>query len=343
MQAKRVARVAGAFNTEVEEHFAGTHLNTEQYAIAAFRNLRLNPVAGLLLPHLKEVSLIDHSADKVLIGEYIPSATALTEEGLLQRTRDIMGLQDWKSWRPMKPISKGHSLAKAENLFWEVVTDYVDNFFERRGEEVKEHWWEVYRFSEDLVNHSVPVAFTAEPDRPPKGKRWEDHARRRFDYYSLQYSFDSSLERPVVDGETKAVSRITSATSFEEAGKEDWENLKAACRYAIMMATFMHTWINEHQYDDLGEILYSSGGLRYGEKPEGVMAPEDDYEIAPDLIRSTQMLWFTNFLSRTEYGFITRNEEGDVNPHFARLLEEKRDEFKKLDVDIDAIESRTNI
>jgi hypothetical protein len=73
------------------------------------------------------------------------------------------------------------------------------------------------------------------------------------------------------------------------------------------------------------------------------MAPESDNDIAPDLTRSTQMLWFTNFLSRTEYGFITRNEERDVDPLLIRLLEERREEFKALEVDIDSIESRTNI
>jgi hypothetical protein len=55
------------------------------------------------------------------------------------------------------------------------------------------------------------------------------------------------------------------------------------------------------------------------------------------------MIWFTNFLSRTEFGFITRNEEGDVNPVFLKLLEDKRESFAKLGVDIDKIESRTNI
>jgi hypothetical protein len=55
------------------------------------------------------------------------------------------------------------------------------------------------------------------------------------------------------------------------------------------------------------------------------------------------MLWFTNFLSRTEYGFITRNEERDVDPLLIRLLEERREKFKALEVDIDAIESRINI
>jgi hypothetical protein len=112
---------------------------------------------------------------------------------------------------------------------------------------------------------------------------------------------------------------------------------------AIMMATFSHTWINEHQYDDLGEILYSCGGLRFGEKESGIMAPESDLTIAPDLTRATTMLWFTNLLSRTEYGFITENEEKDIHPFFIDILLQHKEEFAKLGVDIESIESRTNI
>lgn len=341
--AKRVARVTGASNTEIEEHFAGTHLNAEQFAVAAHRNLRLNPVAALLLPHLKEVSLIDHAAGQTLIAGYIPTAMALTKDGIEQRNRDILGFQDWKGWRPMVPLSPAHTYAQAETLFWDVVSVYVDGFFDDWAPAIKAHWFEVYRFSEDLVNHSVPIAFTASQDAPPEGAQWADLARRRFEYHCLQYSFDASLDRPIVGGERKALSRVTTARSFDDAAPEDWQNLKDACKYAIMIATYMHTWINEHQYDDLGEVLYSCGGLRFGSKPEGIMAPESDFEIAPDLTRATQMLWFTNLLSRTEYGFITRNEEGDVNPRFARLLEMRRKEFMALGVDIDKIESRTNI
>ena len=341
--AKRVARVNGAFNTEVEEHFTGTHLNAEQFAVACYRNLKLNPVAALLMPHMKEVALINHTADKNLIGGYIPSATALTEAGLKQRCRDILGVQDWKGWKPMQPLSEAHTCARAETLFWDLVVKYVDDFFDRRADAIKEHWYEIHCFSEDLVNHAVPIAFTAPQDAPPKGKNWKALADRRFKYYCQQYGFDPKLDRPVIDGQTRAVSRITSAQSFGEADPGDWQNLKDACAYAIMIATYMHTWINEHQYDDLGEILYSCGGLRYGDKPEGIMAPESDYSIAPDLVRSTQMLFFTNFLSRTEYGFITVNEENDVNPYFGQLLEEHRAEFAELGVDVDWIESRTNI
>ena len=105
----------------------------------------------------------------------------------------------------------------------------------------------------------------------------------------------------------------------------------------------MHTWVNEHQYEDIGEVLYSSLGLRFGNHEDGIFRPEGDYSISPDLTRATQMMWFSNLLSRTEYGFITRNEENDIDPLFAKLLEKKRAEFKELYVDIDNIESRTNI
>lgn len=343
LQAKRIARVAGAFCTEVEEHFAGTHLNAEQYSIAAYRNLRLNPVAGLLLPHLKEVSLINHTANKELIHGYIPTATALTYAGLQQRTRDILGLQDWRGWRPMKAISPAHTCAEAESLFWDVLGEYVDEFFRLHEDGIKTHWGEIQRFADDLVTHSVPVFLTAARDAPPRDPRYQELAAQRLQYHCQQYGFDPQLPRETIDGELKTVSRITAAGTHGGASPLDWQNLKDACRYIIMQATYMHTWINEHQYDDLGEVRYSCGGLRFGDKPSGVMAPESDNDIAPDLTRSTQMLWFTNFLSRTEYGFITRNEERDVNPLLIRLLEDRREAFKVLGVDIDAIESRTNI
>jgi hypothetical protein len=137
---------------------------------------------------------------------------------------------------------------------------------------------------------------------------------------------------------------ISPITALEQdPGDEDVENLKAACRYAVMMATHMHTWINEHQYADLGEVLYSCGGLRFGSHQQGILTPESDLSIAPDLARSTQMLWFTNFLSRTEYGFITKDEEYDVHPAFRQHLLRLRACFQTLDVDVTAIESRTNI
>ena len=101
--------------------------------------------------------------------------------------------------------------------------------------------------------------------------------------------------------------------------------------------------VNEHQNEDIGEVLYNCLGLRFGDKETGVMAPESDLSIAPDLTRSTQMMWFSNLLSRTEYGFIESNEEGDIDIEFVNLLKEHEEEFLKYKVYSSKIESRTNI
>ena len=233
--------------------------------------------------------------------------------------------------------------AKAEILFWDVLGEYVDEFFRRHEDGIKRHWGEIQRFADDLVTHSVPVFLTAPQDAPPADARYQELAAERLSYYSQQYGFDRHLPRETIHRELKTVSRITAACTYGAASPLDWQNLKDACRYIIMQGTYMHTWINEHQYDDLGEVRYSCGGLRFGDRPSGIMAPESHNDIAPDLTRSTQMLWFTNFLSRTEYGFIMRNEERDVDPLLICLLEKRREGFKALGVDIDAIESRTNI
>lgn len=340
-QAKRVSRVSGALCAELDDHFAGTHVNTEQFAIAARRNLRKNPLTILLFPHLKEVSLINHSADSILIGPgYIPRASAMTAKGIIDRCTDLMGVLDWKNWKPMEILNERHTYAQAENLFWEVVGEFVDDFFEKNIDEILAEWFEVFRFSQDLVensaeffHHSVPLETLTEEQ-----KAREDS---RIAYYHERYRFDPNLPRLKYKGKTRAMSPIT--TNPLNPNPEDLENLKDACKFAIMMATFMHTWVNEHQYEDIGEILYCSLGLRFGEDKEGIFKPENDYSISPDLSRATQMMWFSNLLSRTEYGFITRNEENDIDPLFTKILEKRRAEFKNLHVEIDNIESRTNI
>ncbi len=341
--AKRIARVNGGLCTEVDEHFAGTHANTEQYAMATYRNLRFNPLSSLLYPHLKDVVLINHSADKILLKEYIPRASALSNAGLLDRCKDIMGVLDWKTYKTVSPISEAHNSAKAENLFWDLTKEYVTWFIDQNFEDIKKYWYEVFCFSEDLVNHSVPV-FLSELDFEKLDERERKRMHEMKDYYAAQFSFDFNYPRQKRKGVLKAVSPITLDKKFNpDKEKETKEDLIKACTYMIFVATYLHTWANEHQYEDIGEVLYNSLGLRFGEKESGVLSPESDMDIAPDLVRSTQMMWFSNLLSRTEYGFITRNEEKDINPYYSDLLLSKKEEFLKYGVKIEDIESQTNI
>ncbi|HSK11675.1 MAG TPA: lipoxygenase family protein [Phnomibacter sp.] len=341
--AKRVARVNGGICTEVDEHFAGTHANTEQYAIAAYRNLRLNPLATLLFPHLKEVVLVNHTADGVLLKGYIPSASAFTYKGLIQRCKDVVGSLDWKGFNCMEPISEAHTYARAEQLFWDLTEEYVQWFIHQNIDGIKKYWYEIFCFSEDLVNHSVPVYLSDKNPEDMDERAWKRLEDMR-EYFAGQFCFDHGLPRERRKGVLRAVSPITKYRKFpEEHADEAVADLVKACTYMIFVATYLHTWANEHQYEDIGEILYNCLGLRYGEKESGILAPESDLGIAPDLTRGTQMMWFSNLLSRTEYGFITRNEELDINPHYRNLLLSKKEEFLALGVIVEDIESRTNI
>ncbi|NJB87385.1 hypothetical protein GGR26_003165 [Lewinella marina] len=345
LQAKRVARSVGGLISEVDDHFARTHVNVEQYAIAANRNLRLNPVTWLLLPHLKEVSLIDHTADRMLISQeagYIPRASALTEKGLKHRVRDALGMMNWKGYRPMPVINDHHYYARAENLFWDITYEYISEFFEHNAADIRAYWYEIFAMSEDLVSHSVP-AFDREAHlRGLEGRAYEV-ASRRLNYWTTRFDHQPQMPTGSYGGEPRALSPITQAKDFAQADPDDWENLKEMCCYAIHHATFLHSWVNEHQHDDIGEVLYSCLGLRFGEHPDGVMHPESDHRIAPDPLRATQMLWWSNLLSRTEYGAITKNPDGDVNPRFGELLKAHEAEFRSYGVLVDNIESRTNI
>jgi hypothetical protein len=343
LHAKRVARVNGGLCTEVDEHFAGTHTNIEQYAVAVYRNMRFNPLTVLLFPHLKDVVLINHSADKILLKDYIPRASAFSYAGLLERCKDIMGVLDWKSYKTTLPLSEAHTSAKAESLFWNTTQEYVSWFIKNNIDDIKKYWYEVYCFSEDLVNHSVPV-FLSEVD----SALLDDRENKRNDamktYYAAQFSFDFDLPREKRNGVLHAVSPLTRYKTFPvHIENMVIQDLTKICTYMIFVASYLHTWANEHQYQDIGEVLYNSLGLRFGEKESGVLAPESDLGISPDLTRSTQMMWFSNFLSRTEYGFITRNEDKDINPYFSRLLHAKKAEFEALGVNVDDIESCTNI
>ena len=347
--AKRVARVSGGILTEIDKHFTETHLNTEQYAIAAYRNIRRNPVGSILFPHLRSVILINHTADKILVkeGGYINRATALTPAGINKRVHDVLGTLDWKNWKPMKPLSNKHRYALTANLFYSVLESYIDEFFESHEADIVSDWYEIYAFSNDLVEHAVEPFLCKHLQKelnanPKKGITTTTPA-----WYSDENRMDLNLERPINKDVNKAVSHITTKPSLDKNNPEEYfaelNALKKACAYIVFNVTFGHYWANSKQYDDIGEIRYASLGIRLGNEPDGVLGDESDDSIAPDLTISTQMMWWSNMLSKTGYGYIMRNEQGDINPLLIKKLKEKEAEFNALGIDIYNIQSETNI
>lgn len=335
MQAKRVARVSAALHTELDAHLVETHLNVEQYAIAIYRNLRRSPLRFLMAPHIKEVILINRDAEARLLHEsgYFARATALTNKSIDARIKQTMGTLDWKNWRPRQILCEQHNYAKAAHLFWNCLSGYVDCFFEKHLDEIKENWFEVARFSDDLVRHSVPLFVC-----PFLQKQLNHQTGRLGEWFEQNERMDLNVSRDVHDGVKRAVSSVTQS---EVCDNESLENMKQLCRYVIFHATFKHSWANSKQYDDGGELRYSGIGLRHGK--QGVLSPEDDSSILPPPDVATDQLWFAWMLSMSGYGFITKNEEHDIHPELISRLMEKREAFKELGVDINTIQSRINI
>ena len=344
LAAKRIARVSASLRSELVHHFAGTHLNTEQYSVAAHRHLRFNPIGLLLYPHLKEVTLINHVADRILINDgYISQASALTPKGIDQVVRQTMGTLDWKGWLPVKPISEVHTYAKAANLYWEILQDFAVDFIQENIDGIKTYWHEIFSFSETLVTHSADfflckylqkeLLYSNQVVKPDA--YWYQQSNRMDLTLKCPYPHDTAIP--------KALSSITQAQEGYQVTDTDWQNLHQACCYIIFQATFGHYWANAWQYDDIGEFRFNGLGLRFGDGPDGILAPESDDGIAPDPAVATGMMWFGTMLSHTGYGYITKNEEGDIHPKLIKALENNRDAFSALGVSIDKIPSRTNI
>ncbi|AUX42371.1 hypothetical protein SOCE26_038010 [Sorangium cellulosum] len=328
--AKRVVRVSATLDAELGNHLAQCHLNLEQYAIAAHRNLRRSPLRWLLMPHLREVVLINHSANEFLLGPggYITRASALTDRAIQARLKHLLGSYDWRGFAPAPPLCEGHRYARAAQLFWRVIGEHVDAFFAEHGAAVDAQWLEVRRFSDDLVAHAVP-AFVCRWLRarvPGKDAPWFVRSERM------------DLDEKAVEPPPRAVSAIT-RTDTPQPGEQD--ALKQLCRYIIFFATFRHSWANNLQWEDGGEVLYSCLGLRWGRG--NVLVAEDDPDVAPPPDEATEMLWISWMLSKTSYGLLLSNEEGDVHPRLVELLRARAAELAALGLDVRTVQSRINI
>lgn len=333
-QAKRIARVSATLAAELSNHLCQTHLNGEQYAIAAHRNLRLNPVRDLIFPHLKEVSLINHSANTLLLGPtgYITHSTGFTEESIGEYIQQVVGTLDWKGWKPRRIACEKHTFAKASHLYWNVLGEFVDWYFGTFDDEIRMHWYEIKRFSDALVANSTDFFLCGYLRGHVEPIESEDY------WFDWNERMKLSITRAEHNGRKKAVSAITTS---DAANEEGIDNLKQLCKYVIHHTTFMHWWSNSKQYDEGGELRFNGLGLRYGNN--GIFTPESDDSVLPPAEDATMQLWISYMLSKTNFGFLLKNEDKDIHPKFVELLQKYRDDFSAMGVDISLITSRTNI
>jgi hypothetical protein len=329
LQAKRIFRASALFAGEVVEHYSRAHVQMEQYAVAAFRNLRKNPIRQLLMPHLKSVININRRGDDLLAeptnGIFVTNGP-LTYEGFVQMCQEAIATYDWKGWQPRQPICDDHQFAKVANLYWQVLTEYIDTFFQKHETAITQDWLEIRRFSDDLVGHSVAY-------HPPQGIMAPTHPD--YEWYDTHELDNPDLPRQTVNGTVKVVRPITLS---DQPNPTDLQNLKELCRYAIFHATLWHSWVNDAQGDEGGELAYNSLALR-----NGSFGNENDDEIAPIPLEATNQLYTISVLSGIKYGYILKNEDDDIPEEFRTLLANRKQAFANIGYDASNIRALINI
>ncbi|MFB2836656.1 lipoxygenase family protein [Floridanema evergladense] len=329
LQAKRIFRTNSLFTGEVIEHYAKAHVQMEQYAVAVFRNLRKNPIRLMLSPHLKSIININRRGDDLLvepkIGLFVTNGP-LTYPGFLQMCKEVVATYDWKGWKPRQPLCEAHAYAKIANLYWQILTEYVDTFFQKYQQEIVQEWIEIRRLSDDLVEHSMAY-------QPIQGIMANTDSD--YEWYDRNELDKPDLPRPTINGQVKVLRPITVSDSPSVA---DIDNLKELCRYVIFHTTLWHTWVNDSQTDEGGELAYNSLALR-----NGSFGSENDPAIAPDIIEATNQLYIFSVLNGIKYGLILKNEDDDVPEELRTNLARYKQQFSDLGYEVGNIRTLINI
>ncbi|MFB2891342.1 lipoxygenase family protein [Aerosakkonemataceae cyanobacterium BLCC-F50] len=329
LQAKRIFRTNSLFVGEAIEHYSKAHVQMEQYAVAVFRNLRKNPVRLMLAPHLKSIININRRGDDLLVepkvGVFITNGP-LTYAGFLQMCKEVLATYDWKGWKPRQPLCEAHSYAKIANLYWQILTEYIDTFFQKYQQEIAQEWIEIRRLSDDLVEHSMAY-------QPIQGMMVNTDSD--YEWYDQNEVDKPDIPRVNINGTVKVLRPITLS---DQPSPADLENLKEFCRYAIFHTTLWHTWVNDSQTDEGGELAYNSLALR-----NGSFGSEDDSAIAPDTIEATNQLYILSVLNCIKYGLILKNEDNDVPEELRTTLARYKNDFDHLGYDISNLRALINI
>jgi len=194
---------------EIESHLGRAHLNMDQYATAFYRNIVNNPIKELIEPHLKGLLYINKLASPVEKG-FIPQVSVLSPIGVKKILKEYISQLSYY-WEPsiqaLPDQIHNNYFDQAALAMWNLLEEYVKNFFQKHKLAIKGNWSEIAGMSEDLITHSIL--------KPELG--------------------------------TLAIDNI--------------DNLKQLCVYIIYHCTFFHSWVNNKQYEDGGDIEYASIGL----------------------------------------------------------------------------------
>lgn len=148
----------------VDEGLAGLHLCGERYAIAAWRHLRASPLATLLLPHLKDVALVNALGEGAVFTDpsLLLPLLPWSREGLALRLVRAVAERPMEEWSAPVPLCAGHRWAHVGARVATMLAHHVKRFVVNHEADLERHWVEVERFTADVDAHR-PWADPAAP------------------------------------------------------------------------------------------------------------------------------------------------------------------------------------
>lgn len=210
---KRLFRCAEFVFQEIQSHLGRTHMNMDQYAMAYYRNVVNNPIRLLLEPHLDGLLNINKLGANLIQGTkgFIPEASSLTPNDVAAVLKEEVRSLSYQNWSPRGKAIPDRVLNNhydpAAIAFWDILTQYVGQFFIDHQDGIAAHWLEIEQMSADLVRHSIL--------NPELG--------------------------------TLAIQDVT--------------DLQQLCVYVMYHSSFFHSWVNNKQYEDGGDVSYATIGL----------------------------------------------------------------------------------
>ncbi len=158
---KRLFRSAEFVFQEAQTHLGRTHLNIEQYAMAYYRNIKNNKIVELLEPHFEGLLNINKLGASIIFGDtgVIPQASALDAKQIETLLKDEVACLNYHTWHPktqaLCDLVTNNYFDRAAETVWQIIEQYVDNFFQAHEPAIQAEWQEIEGMSQDLVCHSV--------------------------------------------------------------------------------------------------------------------------------------------------------------------------------------------
>ncbi|MBE9061181.1 LamG-like jellyroll fold domain-containing protein [cf. Phormidesmis sp. LEGE 11477] len=230
-RAKEIFRCAEMVHHESRSHLGRTHLNVDQYAVAYYRNVINNPIRKLMEPHFEGVLNINQRGGTNIIG--YKSVNGKPIDGMIPETSAI-------SLDGLYTLLK-EEISGLTYRDWTPEQDCMPDTVENNHfDPAAIAMWKV-------IQDYVDSFFTK--NKAGIKQHWSE-----IEGMSDDLSSHSVLKKELGTLDIKTV-----------------DDLKQMCTYLIYTSSFYHSWVNNKQYDDCGDVEYGSMGLWEAVNPKDNM------------------------------------------------------------------------